>query len=80
MRKNLLSLFGLAVSFGSFAQLPVSTAAENKNVVLEEFTGITCVFCPAGHVIAQTLSENNPGDVVLIKMRIGNFTTSNYQY
>ena len=75
MKKNLLSIFGIAASFGAFAQLPVSTAAENKNVVLEEFTGITCTFCPQGHAIANTIAANNPGDVVLINIHTGGYAT-----
>ena len=73
MKKNLLSIFGIAASFGAFAQLPVSTAPENKNVVLEEFTGITCTFCPQGHAIANTIAANNPGDVVLINIHTGGY-------
>ncbi|MDX1351042.1 MAG: hypothetical protein R3279_12370, partial [Putridiphycobacter sp.] len=73
MKKNLLSIFGIAASFGAFAQLPVSTMPDNKNVVLEEFTGITCVFCPQGHAIANTIAANNPGDVVLINIHTGGY-------
>ncbi len=75
MKKNLLTIFGITASFGLFAQLPVSTAPENKNVVLEEFTGITCTFCPQGHAIANTIAANNPGDVVLINVHVGGYAT-----
>ena len=51
-----------------FAQSFVSTTAENKNVVLEEFTGIHCGYCPDGHVMAQNFSNANPGDVVVINL------------
>jgi hypothetical protein len=47
----------------SFGQTIVSTSPENKKVVLEEFTGIKCVFCPQGHAIAQAIQNNNPDDV-----------------
>jgi hypothetical protein len=75
MKKNLLSIFGIAASFGAFAQLPVSTMPDNKNVVLEEFTGIQCTWCPAGHAIANGIAANNPGDVVLINIHTGSFAT-----
>jgi len=55
------------------AQTFVSTNPENKNVVLEEFTGIYCTYCPDGHVIAQQLADDNPGDVVLINVHVGSY-------
>lgn len=73
MKKLLsLSLF-TAYSLVSMAQLPVSTTAENKNAVLEEFTGIYCVYCPDGHARAQAFHDQNPGDVVLINIHTGGY-------
>ncbi len=71
---NLALLFG-AVSM--FAQTIVSTTPENKNVVLEEFTGIHCVYCPQGHAIAQAIQDNNPGDVFLINIHTGSYSVPN---
>ena len=59
----------------SFAQTIVSTSPENKKVVLEEFTGIHCVWCPDGHAIAQAIQNNNPGNVFLINIHSGGFAT-----
>ncbi len=74
MKKSLLTLgLGFLASSSLFAQLPVSTTAENKNVVLEEFTGIYCTFCPDGHLRASNLAAANPGDVVLINIHAGSF-------
>ena len=56
-----------------FAQNFVSTTPENRNIVLEEFTGIHCVWCPAGHLLVQNLHDANPGDVVLINIHTGSF-------
>ena len=56
-----------------FAQTFVSTTPENKNIVLEEFTGIHCVYCPDGHLMAQNLYNVNPGDVVLINIHAGSY-------
>ena len=56
-----------------FAQTFVSTTPENKNIVLEEFTGIHCVYCPDGHLMAQNLYNANPGDVVLINIHAGSY-------
>lgn len=69
-------LFTVAALFSatsSFAQLPVSQSAENKNVVLEEFTGIHCVYCPDGHKRAQELKDAHPNDVVLINIHVGGY-------
>lgn len=74
MKKSLLKI--LAILFcihTSYAQTFVSTTPENKNVILEEFTGITCVWCPAGHLIGQNLHSQNPNDVFLINIHTGGF-------
>jgi len=55
------------------AQTIVSTQPENKNVILEEFTGISCVYCPDGHRIAQDLHNANPNDVFLINIHTGGY-------
>lgn len=76
MSKKLLNLslaLGLLSSGSLWAQLPVGTSPENKNVVLEEFTGIYCGFCPDGHLVATNFSAANPGDVVLINVHAGPF-------
>ena len=61
--------------FLSSAQTNVSTTPENKNVVLEEFTGISCPYCPDGHAIAEGIKNNNPGDVMLINIHTGGYAT-----
>ncbi len=78
MIKNLtlsisLSLFGLC----AFAQTIVTTTPENRKVILEEFTGVNCTFCPQGHAIAQTLQDNNPGEVFLVNIHSGGYATPN---
>lgn len=72
MKKILLSIFALA-AIGVSAQTIVSTTAQNKKVVLEEFTGIYCQYCPQGHAIAQSIKNNNPGNVFLINIHQGGF-------
>lgn len=44
----------------------VSKTPAPRNVVLEEFTGINCQFCPDGAVKAKAIYDANPGRVVLI--------------
>ena len=57
------------------AQTFVSTQPENKNVILEEFTGISCGYCPDGHRIGQDLHNANPNDVFLINIHTGSFAS-----
>src|SRR5690625_4110708 len=73
MRKTLLFTTLLLGSAGLFAQTLVSTTPQNKKVVLEEFTGINCVFCPDGHTRAQTIKDQNPDDVILVNVHVGPF-------
>lgn len=50
----------------------VSTQPQNRTVVMEEFTGVNCGWCPQGHAIAQEISNNNPG-TVLVNIHAGGF-------
>ncbi len=59
------------------AQTIVSTEPMNRNVVLEEFTGIHCQYCPDGHRIAQGIADANPGRVTLINVHQGSFAVPN---
>lgn len=75
MSKKLLTstIVGL-FAFATFGQTIVSTSPQNKNVVLEEFTGIHCVYCPAGHTIAKGIQDANPDRVSLINIHAGSFS------
>ena len=77
MKKSLLLTTLTAFGFAGFAQTFVSTTPENRNVVLEEFTGIYCGFCPDGHKRAAELYDANPGDVVLINIHAGSYANPN---
>ncbi|HIO73125.1 MAG TPA: thioredoxin family protein, partial [Flavobacteriales bacterium] len=74
MKRSLLSI-ALITGVCAFtnAQTFVSQTPENKNVVLEEFTGIYCTFCPDGHKRAQQLADDNPNDVVLVNIHVGGY-------
>ena len=75
MKKIVLSFLGLFAAFAVGAQTPqfVSTEATNKNVILEEFTGINCGYCPDGHRIVKEYEENNPGRVFGINIHTGSY-------
>ncbi|MGY8932058.1 MAG: hypothetical protein ACKVH2_05025, partial [Flavobacteriales bacterium] len=76
MKKLLTIALGLVTTI-SFAQTFVSTTPENKKVVLEEFTGIYCGFCPDGHVLGQALHTAYPNDVFLINIHTGGYANPN---
>lgn len=67
----LLLMFLFFIRVG--AQTLVSTEVQPRNAVLEEFTGIHCVYCPDGHAIAATILENNPGRALTIAIHQGSF-------
>ncbi len=76
MKKKLFSvLFFSAVALSSQAQTIVSTTPQNKKIILEEFTGVNCVFCPQGHTIANTLTNANAGNFFVINVHVGGFAT-----
>src|SRR3954465_11712361 len=76
MKKKLLSVIAASSVFAAFAQLPVSQLPTKKKVVLEEFTGITCQYCPDGHKIANQIKASKaPGEVILINIHTGGYAT-----
>ncbi len=77
MKKLFTLSLAIFFSLALFAQEFVSTDPENKNVVLEEFTGIHCGYCPQGHQIAADIQDENPDDVVVIAIHAGSFANPN---
>lgn len=73
LKKLPLSLLAGAFALASYGQTIVSTSPENKNVVLEEFTGIHCVYCPQGHAVAKSIQDAHPDDVSLINIHTGGY-------
>jgi thiol-disulfide isomerase/thioredoxin len=73
MKYRFTFIFSIFSILAGSAQTFVNTSPENKKVVLEEFTGIHCGYCPAGHVIAQDISSSYPDDVVLVNIHVGGF-------
>lgn len=73
MKKDLFTVLLASATGSIFAQLPVSTAPQNKKVVLEEFTGIYCGYCPDGHSIANSIYNADPANVVLINIHSGGY-------
>ncbi len=73
LKKLPLSLLFAFFALASFGQTIVSTSPQNKNVVLEEFTGIHCTYCPDGHAIAKAIQDANPTRVSLINIHEGGY-------
>lgn len=56
----------------------VSTTPSNKNVVIEEFTGINCTWCPAGHKKANEVIAAHPGRAFAINFHQGSYAANTY--
>lgn len=56
----------------------VSKTAANKNVLLEDFTGINCLFCPDGHKIADEIASLYPDHFFHINIHAGNFARDTF--
>lgn len=78
MKKLTLLVLGLVTGFMASAQMFVSTEPANRNVVIEEFTGRNCGYCPDGHVIANQICNNNPGRVWAVNIHAGNYAPTSY--
>ena len=79
MKKFTFALMALlAFTFSLKAQQYVSTEPANRNVILEEFTGRGCGYCPDGHRIANEIMANNPGRVWAINIHAGGYAQTSY--
>lgn len=66
-------LFSLLFTSSAFAQLPVSTSPQNKKVIMEEFTGIYCYYCPDGHRVGDSLLNVYPNDIIPVAIQCNYF-------
>jgi len=73
MRNIWLFIVVLMLHLNSNAQTIVSTNPENRNAIIEEFTGITCGFCPYGHKEIDQFITNHPNDGFAIAYHQGFF-------
>ena len=56
----------------------VSMTPSNRNVVLEEYTGVNCQYCPDGHRRANELKAAYPDRVSVINIHQGSFANNTY--
>ena len=69
MKKLTIAMLALlAFSFSTKAQVYVSTAPAHRNVIIEEFTGRNCPYCPEGHAIANQITAANPDRVFCVNL------------
>ena len=79
MKKYLLSLIIVLFSLELvYAQQYVVTTPTKKNVILEEYTGAYCTYCPDGHRIANELAAQNPGRIFPINIHAGGYAPTSY--
>ncbi len=74
-RITIVSLF-LLLTAALNAQNLVSTSPSNKKVIIEEFTGVNCQYCPQGHKVASNLMDTYPDRVYAINLHAGGFATT----
>jgi hypothetical protein len=74
MKKLLLILGCCFVGWTIQSQTIVSTDPANKNVIIEEFTGACCGYCPDAHRIVNEIMASNPGRAWGINIHAGDFS------
>lgn len=82
MKKTLLVLgIALTTCFFASAQVTdtiVSTAPSNRNVLIEEYTGINCGCCPDGHKKANAIQAAHPDRVNIINIHQGGYAANTF--
>ena len=82
MKKTLLVLFvAIIAGMTGYAQVTdtiVSTTPSNRNVLIEEYTGINCTWCPAGHKKANEVKAAHPDRVNIINIHQGTYSANTY--
>lgn len=71
MKKALLFFAAALMSVAVSAQTIVSTDVQKRNVLLEEFTGVGCGYCPDGHARANAICEEYEGHAWAINIHAG---------
>ncbi len=74
--KKAFTLFAVLAMFLQLnAQDLVVTSPQLKNVILEEYTGMNCPYCPYGHQIAEEIYDGAPNRVAIINVHTGSYAT-----
>ena len=73
--KHLLAFAFLLVCGSAWAQWNVSTEVTNKNALVEEYTGIHCVYCPQAHKVVSDLIKAQGDKIYAIAIHAGSYAT-----
>lgn len=72
--KKVFTLFASLLLVGSLmAQTIVSTEVQKRNVLIEEFTGVNCGYCPDGHARANAICDYFYGHAWAINIHAGGY-------
>ncbi|MBP3350749.1 MAG: Omp28-related outer membrane protein [Bacteroidaceae bacterium] len=78
MKRVLLSIMALTIAIVMCrAERNVSTEEQYKNVLVEEFTGIHCGYCPYAHKIVADMLKAQPEKVYAIAVHAGHYSVPN---
>lgn len=78
MKKALLFFATLLAGGAMMAQNIVSTEPSTRNIIIEEYTGINCGWCPDGHATCNTLAATYPNHFWAINIHQGGFAANTY--
>ncbi len=77
-RIYIIAMFMMLFANAINAQNFVSTAPLNRNVLLEEFTGVYCQYCPEGHKSAKELAAAHPDNIFIANIHAGRYASSDF--
>ncbi len=75
MKKAVLFFATLLTAGVMMAQTIVSTQVEKRNVLIEEFTGVGCGYCPDGHARANAICALYPDHAWAINIHAGGYAS-----
>lgn len=56
-------------------------SSQKRNVILQDYTGVRCVNCPDGHLVAKTIQDSySDGRVVVVGLHSGSIFTGPYPF
>ena len=73
MKKVLSAAIALLFAGTMMAQTIVSTQVEKRNVIIEEYTGVGCGYCPDGHARANAICTQYSGHAWAINIHEGGY-------
>lgn len=75
MKRQILAGLIATAASAAIAQSHVSTDAQPRAALVEEYTGINCVFCPQAHNNARLLAVNAPGTAYTVAVHYGSYAS-----